>query len=238
MKTRLRLTIECEDPLVPLRPTKYLLLLIASLAIVSSGSAQQAAPNNTLAGAQAFITPELARFVFPRQPSDSYEWDVPIPGVQGGSGYVWDVSWEIPAARNGIDPCALWLFQWWKSGGPRRGSLNSLIEWLRLDPMVKSKKDLTEVERVRKVDRKNVFATVEDGRLVFIVRGADAVRHVFPAIPVKVTFRAITVKGPPRRWGVGSAHDYKTVMVNDRNSPDIAETRRSKCDNIGDDPNG
>jgi hypothetical protein len=223
---------------VPLRPTKYFLLIIASTAIVSGGSAQQGSPVNTLSGAQAFITRDSARFVFPRQASDSYQWDIPIPGVQGGAGYAWDVSWEIPAARNGIDPCELWLAQWWKSGGPRRGSLTQLIEWLRLQPMVKSTKDLSGFDRVRKVDYKNVYATVDDGHLVFIVRGADAVGRIFPAIPSKVTFRALREKGPPARWAPASAHDYKTVIVNDPNSPDIAETRRSKCDNIGDDPNG
>lgn len=219
-----------------LYPTRYFLLLIACAATASSGFAQKAAPVNTLAGAQAFITPDSARFVFPRQSYDSYEWDV--PGVDEGKGYGWDVSWETPADKNGIDPCALWLVQYYKSGGPRRGSLKSLIEWLRLQPMVRSTKDLSMIDRIRNVDYKNIFATVEDGHLIFIVRGADAVRKVFPTIPSKVTFRVLTVKGPPRRWGAGSAHDYNTVIVNDPNSPDIAETRRSKCDNIGDDPNG
>jgi len=224
---------------VPLRSTRSFLFLIASLAVASNSSAQQAAPVNTLAGSQAFITPDSARFVFPRQPYDSYEWDVPAPGVQGGSGgYAWDVSWETPADRNGIDPCELWLPQHWKSGGPRRGGLKQLIEWLRLQPMMKSTKDGSGFERFHKVDYRNVFATVENGQLVFIVRGADAVRQIFPTIPSRVTFRAITAKGPPRRWGLASAHDYKTVVVNDPNSPDIPETRRSKCDNIGDDPNG
>lgn len=222
---------------MPLRPTKYL-FLIASLAIVSSGSAQQATADNTLAGAQAFITPDSARFVFPRQTSDTYEWDVPIPGVQGGSGYSWEVSWALPASRNGIDPCELWLVQWWKSGGPRRGSLKQLIEWLRLNVISKSTKDPSGFEWVRNVDHKNVFATVEDGHLVFIVRGADAVRQIFPTIPTQVTFRALRDKGPPHRWGATSTHDYKTVIVNNPNSPEIAETRRPICAMIGDDPNG
>lgn len=217
-----------------LAPGKCCLLVIAALAaIVSPSSGQTVAPVNLLAGAQAFITPDEARFVFPRQASDSYEWDVPIPGVQGGGGYMWDVSWENPADRNGIDPCALWLTQWWKSGGPRSGSLKSLIEWLRLQPMVKSTKDLTGVVRVRKVDYKNVFATVEDGQLVFIVRGADAVRQIFPTIPSKVTFRAIIEETPQRRWGPGPVREYQTVIVNSRNSPEISETRRSKCDSLG-----
>ena len=224
---------------MPMRPTKYFLLLIASSAIVFRASAQQAAPVNTLTGAKAFITADSARFIFPRQPYDSYEWDIVTPGMEGGAGHMWDVSWDTPAEKKGIDPCALWLVQYWKSGGPRKGGLKQLIEWLRLQPMLKSTKDISGIDRFRKkVDYKNVFATVEDGQLIFIVRGADAVRQIFPTIPAKVTFRAITAKGPPRRWGLASAHDYKTVIVNDPNSPDVVETRRSKCDNIGDDPNG
>lgn len=217
-----------------LNPTKYFLLLIAASSVIpSSGSAQKAGPVNILAGAEAFITADEARFVFPRQANDSYRWDVPIPGVDEGNGYMWDVSWETPADRNGIDPCALWLIQYFKSGGPHKGSLKSLIEWLRLQPMVKSTKDITGVDRVRRVDYKKVFATVEDGRLVFIVRGADAVEQIFPTIPSKVTFRAIIEETPERRWGGGSAREYKTVLVNDRNSTEIAETHRSKCDNLG-----
>lgn len=217
---------------------KYsLIVIVASVAIASSGSGQTA-PDNTLTGARAFITPDSARFVFPRQPSDSYVWDVPMPGVQGGAGYSWDVSWDTPADRKGIDPCELWLPQYWKSGGPRKGSLKQLIEWLRLQPIVKSTKDISGFERLRRVDYRSVFATVEDGQLIFVVRGADAVRQIFPTIPTTVTFRALRDKGPPRRWGATSTHDYKTVVVNDPNSPDIAETRRPRCDNIGDDPNG
>ena len=210
-----------------------LLVIAASAAIVSGSSGQTVAPVNILAGAQAFITPDEARFIFPRQASDSYDWDVPISGGHGGGEYMWDVSWEIPAARNGIDPCALWLIQYWKSGGPRKGSLKSLIEWLRIEPMVKSTKDLSGTARGPKVDHRKVFATVEDGQLIFVVQGADAVRQIFPTIPTKVTFRAIIENTPPHRFGPGSVHEYKTVMVNTRNSPELPETHHSKCDNIG-----
>lgn len=216
--------------------SKYpLLVLAASVAIASRGSGQAAAPVNILAGAQAFITPDSARFVFPRQASDSYEWDVPIHGdpPQGGGGYAWDISWDIPADRNGIDPCALWLVQYWKSGGPHKGPLKSLIEWLRIEPMVKSTKDLSGTARGPKVDNGKVFAIVDDGQLIFVVRGADAVRQIFPTIPTKVSFRAIIENDPPHRFGPGSVHEYKTVMVNTQNSPDLPETHRSKCDNIG-----
>jgi len=212
-----------------------LLVIAASVAIVSRTSGQTVAPVNILAGAQAFITADSARFVFPRQTGDSYEWDVPIHGdpPEGGGGYVWDVSWATPADRNGIDPCALWLVQYWKSGGPRKGPLKSLIEWLRIEPMVKSTKDLSGTARGPKVDHRKVFAIVEDGQLVFVVHGADAVRQIFPTIPTKVTFRAIIENNPPHRFGPGSRHEYKTVMVNTRNSPELPEARH-KCDNIGD----
>jgi hypothetical protein len=212
-----------------------LLVIAASAAIVSRSSGQTVAPVNILAGAEAFITPDEARFVFPRQASDSYEWDVPISGdpPHGGGGYMWDISWETPADRNGIDPCALWLIQYWKSGGPHKGPLKSLIEWLRIEPMVKNTKDLTGVARGPKVDYRKVFATVEDGQLIFIVRGADAVRQIFPTIPTKVTFRAIIEETPQRRWGPGPVREYKTVIVNGRNSAEISEPRRSKCDNLG-----
>jgi hypothetical protein len=99
--------------------------------------------------------------------------------------------------------------------------------------MVKDTTDPTGVARVRKVDYKNVFAAVENGQLVLVVRGADAVRQLFPTIPSKVTFRAIIEETPRRRWGPGSVREYRTVIVNDRDSQEIAETRRSKCDNLG-----
>ena len=213
-----------------------LLVIATSVAIVSRTSGQTVAPVNILAGAQAFITADSARFVFPRQTGDSYEWDVPIHGdpPEGGGGYVWDVSWETPADRNGIDPCALWLVQYWKSGGPRKGPLKSLIEWLRIEPIVKNTKNLSGFSYGPKVDYRKVFATVEDGQLIFVVHGADAVRQIFPTIPAKVTFRAIIENDEPHRFGAGSRHEYKTVMVNTRNSPELPEARRSKCDNIGD----
>jgi hypothetical protein len=215
---------------------KYPFLVIAASVAIASRSSGQLAPVNILAGSQAFITPDSARFVFPRQANDSYEWDVPIHGdpPTGGGGYLWDVSWETPADRTGIDPCGLWLVQYWKSGGPHKGPLNSLIEWLRIEPIVKDTKNLSGFSFGPRVDTRKVFATVEDGQLVFVIRGADAVQQIFPTIPSKVTFRAILDDTHPHRFGSGSSHEYKTVMVNTPNSPEIRETRRSKCDNMGD----
>jgi len=216
---------------------KYPLLVIAaSVAIASRSSGQTAARVNILAGSKAFITPDSARFVFPRQANDSYEWDVPIHGdpPTGGGGYEWDVSWETPAERTGIDPCGLWLVQYWKSGGPHKGPLKSLIEWLRIEPITKDTTNPSGFSFRPKADARKVFPTVEDGQLVFVIRGADAVRQIFPTIPTKVMFRVIIENTPPRRFGSGSSHEYKTVMVNTPNSPELPETHHNKCDNMGD----
>jgi hypothetical protein len=234
------LAINREDLVLALAPSRYFLpLIVASAAIVATGFAQPKpvlAPTqkpivhvNVLSGAQAFIGPDEARFVFPRQPSDSYEWDVPIPGVQGGGGFMWDVRWEVPDNRKGTDPAALWLVQWWKSGGPRRGSLTQLIEWLRLRPMIESTTDILGLVADRRKDYKNVFATVENGQLVFIVRGADAVRRIFPTIPSKVTFRAIVTDMPRPNYGVSSVRESQTVIVNCRNS-DESPAAQHRCD--------
>jgi hypothetical protein len=234
------LAINCEDLVLALAPTKYFLSLItASAAIVSRGSAQpkpvlapppnSVVPVNVLSGAQAFIGPDEARFAFPRQASDSYQWDVPIPGVQGGAGYMWDVSWEIPDNREGTDPFTLWLVQWWKSGGPRNGSLTELIEWLKLRPMIKSTTSSLGVTADPRTDYRNVFATVENGQLIFIVRGADAVRRIFPTIPSKVTFKAIITETPQRNYGAGQVRESQTVIVNCRNS-DESPAAEHRCD--------
>ncbi|HJQ11356.1 MAG TPA: hypothetical protein VJ840_10035 [Gemmatimonadaceae bacterium] len=207
-------------------------MIAASAAVVSSAAAQQQSQGNILAGAQAIITPNEARFIFPRQSPDSYVWDVPIPGVSGGGGFAWDVSWETPPERVGIDPCELWLAQWWKSGGPRKGGLKDLLQWLRLQPMIKDT-TLSGAHAMRKTDYRNVFATVENGQLVFIVRGAEAVQKIFPTIPSKVRFRAYIAEPPERNYGVSSNSAVITVPVNGQASAAaLAPPRR--CDNISD----
>lgn len=208
-------------------------MMAALPAVVSRGSAQPnpvLSPQHVLSGAQAFIGPDEARFVFPRQVNDSYEWDVPIPGVSGGAGYMWEVSWEVPDNRKGIDPAALWLIQWWKSGGPRKGSLTQLIEWLKLEPMIESNTRIGRLDRDRRKDYKNVLATVENGQLVFIVRGAEAVQRIFPTVPSRVTFGAsLPYKTPPRDFGVLTFRRSQTVIVNCRNS-DESPGAKNRCD--------
>lgn len=210
-------------------------LPIVLAACVSSASAQQTQPVNILAGAKAFITPTEARFVFPRQIRDSYVWDVPAPGVLGGSGgYDWAVSWDTPPDRVRIDPCEIWLVQYWKSGGPRKGGLKDLIQWLRLEPLIKDT-SYVGIRPMRKVDHNNVFATVEDGQLIFIVRGADAVRRIFPTIPSRVKFSAGAVDAPEPNYGVSSIVVTKTVTV-DGQTPEKTSSKPPRCLNISERP--
>lgn len=218
------------------RVCKHSMVLTVALAVLASiAPAQQTAPVNILAGAKAFITPTEARFVFPRQVRDSYVWDVPAPGVfGGGGGYLWGVAWETPPDKERIDPCELKLVQYWKSGGPRKGSLKDLIQWLRLQPLIKDT-SFVRVRPMRKTDYKNVFATVEDGQLVFIVRGAEAVQRIFPTIPSRVKFSAIAVDSPEPNYGLSSIVVTKTVNV-DGQSPEKTSGRPPRCTNISERP--
>ena len=216
-------------------PKHFVVLLIVFAVSVTTASAQQTPPVNILAGAKAFITPTEARFVFPRQVRDSYVWDVPAPGVFGGSGgYFWAVSWDTPPDRVRIDPCELQLVQWWKSGGPRKGSLKDLIQWLRPVVWIKDT-SYTGVHPMRNMDYKNVFATVEDGQLILVVRGADAVQRIFPTIPSRVKFSAIAVDSPEPNYGVSSIVVTKMVTVEGR-TPEKTAGKPPLCVNLSERP--
>lgn len=95
--------------------------------------------------------------------------------------------------------------------------------------MIKSTTSILGVIADPRKDNKHVFATVEAGQLIFIVRGADAVRRIFPTIPSKVTFRAIITETPERNFGVSSVRESQTVIVNCRNSEESSPAQR-RCD--------
>ena len=136
---------------------------------------------NPLSGAQAFIGPDSARFEFPRQSNDIYVWDVPMKGAGAGSPeYMWGVDWQIADSLAGKAPRSLWLLKEWKAGGPRKGLLKQLISGVRLQPMIECTTcDELAVSEDPDTDHSRVFATVENNRLVFVIRGVDAVRRVF-----------------------------------------------------------
>jgi len=176
---------------------------------------------NPLSGAQAFIGGDSARFEFPRQSADTYNWDVPMKGAYaGGADYMWDVRWEISDTLAGKAPQSLWLLKGWKIGGPRKGSLEQLISGVRLESMIECTTcDEPAVFEDPDTDHSKVFATVENNRLVFVVRGAEAVRHIFRGTPAMVTFTQM-------RGGAGPSQQ---VRVNCHNSNESADAKH-RCD--------
>jgi hypothetical protein len=183
----------------------------------------------TLSGAEAFMSATEARFVFPRR-GPNYTWDVPIKGAYAGSPeYMWEVNWDGLQVRDGEDPLALWLMTGWKQGGPREGSLAELIAGHQLDPMINCVTCDGAVFADPKTDHKNVFASVEDGRLVFTVRGRKAVKRIFPVIPATVSFESRVRQIPLREYGPGDNQESQRVFVNCRNSDSSAASRR-RCD--------
>jgi hypothetical protein len=183
----------------------------------------------TLTGAQAFISETEARFIFPRRAA-SYTWDLPLKGAYpGGAEYMWWLGWAISDARDGKDPLALWLTKRWKSGGPRKGSLDELIAGIPLEPMINCVTCDGAWFGDPDTDHKNVFANVENGQVVFRVRGKEAVRRIFPTIPHTVTFETRVRQVAMPEHGPGDNEESQTVRVNCSNSDSSAASRR-RCD--------
>lgn len=153
---------------------------------------------------KAFITENEARLVFPRDTISTYRWDVPAKGMYAGSPeFAWEVDWNDAGIRDGTDPYELTLLTSWKPGGPRAGPLSRLLAGRTVDPMI----NCTTCDLAASVDPERdtttVFASVEDGRVVFHVKGREAVRRIFPVIPDTMTF---TVRG--------ISDKSQTVLVN------------------------
>jgi hypothetical protein len=190
--------------------------------------APPAAPN-PLSGAQAFISSDSARFEFPRQP-DAYEWDVPIKrAYAGGDEYMWGVQWEIADSLHGEAPYLLWLIKRWKAGGPRKGSLKQLISAVPLQPMVQCTTCDGVIFEDPDTDHSKIFASIENSRLVFVVRGAEAVRRIFPKTPTSVSFSQTVRHVALSQYGPGDVSSSQQVLVNCRNSDESADAKH-RCD--------
>ena len=185
-------------------------------------------PPSALSGAQAFIGKDSARFVFPLQGTGTYYWDIPAQGAYPDyPQYMWGVQWSIPDIRAGNTPYMLWLTKRWQAGGPRSGSLEQLIAGVRLEPMIEGTTCDGCVFADPGTDHSKVFATIENGQLIFVVRGARAVRRIFPSTPVTVTFSQNVQLPAPE--GPGRFNASQEVLVNCRNSDESPEAKRH-CD--------
>jgi hypothetical protein len=78
-------------------------------------------------------------------------------------------------------------------------------------------------------DHSKIFATIENGRLVFVVRGAEAVRRIFPTTPSTVVFSQTARHTPLPQYGAGDVSSSQQVLVNCRNSDESADAKH-RCD--------
>jgi len=137
--------------------------------------------------AEAFIGSSGAQFIFPPDSAASFAYDVPQARTyEGAPEFSWEVNWEIPEDRERQNPHALLLVTRRRLGGPRTGSLSTLISRDSLKIMTYCACG-DAVASTPETDP-NVFAYVKNGRLIFNVRGADAVRRIFGMVPDSVTF--------------------------------------------------
>jgi len=171
-----------------------------------------------LSGAQAFISETEARLVFPFGGS-SYTWDVPPKKGVEKPALTWSVWWGRADSREGGDPIGLSITKSFTPGGPRNGPLAELIAGQPLDEIFGGDGFYAVSPQT---DRRNVFAAVENGKLVFVVRGRDAVRRTFPTRPGTIRFEVPS-------FDKTKLDLIQAVVVNCRSSGSTAASRRM-CD--------
>jgi hypothetical protein len=172
---------------------------VASCASVATGRLPTVEPYAT-------VSRTAARFVFPFDSTPSYKWNVPASrAVTGAPLFAWDVTWQTAGTTAASDyPYGVVLIVRWKPGGERTGPLAELIT---SDPLqTKSSCHCSGPIYLAKPDP-GLIASVERGRLVFSIRGSDAIRRILPVVPDSVEFS----------YRLGSTDVYRTVAVVRRN---------------------
>ncbi len=131
--------------------------------------------------ARASFTATEVRFVFPPGASS-----VDKPGSTAPMNQIWEVRWERPDYKPGVDPFLIWIilpptYPWktmrHQSVGAHR--LEAIIDCLSCDGagFVDSR-----------IAASELTATIEKGSLVFTVYGARAINLIFPSIPHEISF--------------------------------------------------
>ena len=134
----------------------------------------------------AMIGTERAEFRFPID-TQRYTWSTPEPlAYPGRPEYAWEVHWHPPHDRLGHDPSSLWIVVRWRPGGPRDGSLSDLLRDAPLEVMTYCLSCGTPA--VTGTRDSSVVLAVQDGSVVFIIRGREAIARVFPSRPDSVIF--------------------------------------------------
>src|SRR4051812_11661294 len=96
-------------------------VLIPASWIVAGCSGRSNAPLSPASPA-AMVTDRYARFVFSRESTQTFTWNVPRTGAYPGAAeFIWEVKWLPPIQLRGKAPDELSLITRWRPGGPRRG---------------------------------------------------------------------------------------------------------------------
>jgi hypothetical protein len=138
---------------------------------------------------EAAISEGRAVFVFPRESATEFRWHVPNQGASEGSAeYVWMVLWEVDEDRVGKDPDGMSSVVYWRPGGPRTGSLNSLLRTARTTVDTYCSDCPGDIPRSLPRLDTNVTVGSKNNRVVLTIVGRETIRRIFPMIPDSVRF--------------------------------------------------
>ena len=144
--------------------------------------------------AEAVIRPAYARFVFPEETVQEFTWNAPAAEASPGMPeFGWDVYWAPPWERVGKDPHAIWAIVYWRPGGIRRGDLRTLLEGWK--PMVMTACVECGTPASISHEDSSITLRVADNRVVFTVKGATAIKRLFPTAPHTVVFARMRKSG-------------------------------------------
>lgn len=162
---------------------------------------------------QAIIAETEARLIFPVTWTRALLSSPPGNSTDAPLVFLWSVSWPAQYIVDGRDPEALWLSIDLKPRTGPRASLSQLIAREPLEAMINCTTCDLAVFADPERDSAAVFATLENGRLVFHVRGRKAIQRIFPRIPDRVTFGQIRQSKAPEGYPQ-QLNSEQTILVN------------------------
>lgn len=172
----------------------------------SSGVNGQALPTERDLATEAIIGQRAARFVFPAEASDRLTWPSPIAHAYAGlPTMAWEVDWSrsLSAERFGIDPNAIVLVVRWRAERAREWTLAALLARSRPEVLTFCRSCETPAA-IPRADPA-VRVAVEGRRVVFTVRGREAVRRLFPVVPDSVSLTR-------RTWNEADARSVRVAV--------------------------
>jgi hypothetical protein len=131
---------------------------------------------------KATLSPDLAEFWFPRDTQQRFDRSLPDSIAYAGHPlYSWEVAWEPPAERKGTDPEALWVVVRWEPGRSTPAPLRALLAGTPIEVMTWCT-SCGSPAVIGAQDRAVTFE-VQEGLVVFRIRGRQAIARIFPQRP-------------------------------------------------------